>query len=64
MMRSLGVGARRRRSTSDGVPPQKIQDHAGRELEARQHEGRIDAALEAVARVGDDAELAAGAARC
>ena len=32
----------------------------GRELEARQHEGRIDAALEAIARIGIDAELAAG----
>ncbi len=31
-----------------------------RELEARQQEGRIDAALEAIARVRIDAELAAG----
>ena len=35
-----------------------------RQLEARQHEVRIDAALEAVARVGIDAELAARSARC
>ena len=32
----------------------------GRQLEPRHHEGRIDAALEAIARVGIDAELAAG----
>ena len=38
----------------------EIEHHPGRELEARHHEGRIDAALEAVARVGVDAELAAG----
>ena len=38
----------------------KVEHHAGRQFEARQHEGRIDAALEAVAGVGIDAELAAG----
>ena len=38
----------------------EVEHHAGRELEARQHEGRIDAALEAIARIGIDAELAAG----
>ena len=38
----------------------EIEHHLRRQLEAGQHEGRIDAALEAVARVGIDAELAAG----
>ena len=46
--------------TSDGVAAAEIEHHRGRELEARQHEGGIDAALEAVARVRIDAELAAG----
>ena len=32
----------------------------GRELQPRRHEGRIDAALEAIARIRIDAELAAG----
>ena len=38
----------------------QFEHQLGRELEARQHEGRIDAALEAIARIGIDAELAAG----
>ena len=38
----------------------EVEHHLRRELEARQHEVRIDAALEAIARVGVDAELAAG----
>ncbi len=38
----------------------QIEHHLGREFEARHHEIRIDAALEAVARVRIDAELAAG----
>ena len=38
----------------------QIEHHLGREFEPGQHEGRIDAALEAVAGVGIDAELAAG----
>ena len=38
----------------------QVEHHLGGELEARQHEVRIDAALEAIARVGVDAELAAG----
>ena len=38
----------------------EVEHHPGRELQARHHEGRIDAALEAIARIGIDAELAAG----
>ena len=38
----------------------EIEHHLRRQLEAGQHEVRIDAALEAIARVGIDAELAAG----
>ena len=38
----------------------QIEHHLGRELEAGNHEGRVDAALEAVARIRLDAELAAG----
>ena len=38
----------------------EIEHHLRRQLEARQHEGRIDAALEAIARVGIDGELAPG----
>ena len=59
MMRSRGsalpatVDLRRRAAA-------QIQHHARRQFEARQHEGRIDAALETVAGVGIDAELAAG----
>ena len=45
---------------SDGVAAAQIEHHLRREFEARHHEIRIDAALEAVARVGIDAELAAG----
>ena len=39
----------------------EIEDHFGGKLEARHHELRIDAALETVAGVGDDAQRAAGA---
>jgi len=45
---------------SDGVPPPDFRHQARREFEPRHHEGRIDAALEAIARVRIDAELAAG----
>ena len=38
----------------------QIEDHGGGDLDAVGHEGRIDAALEAVAGIGLDAELAAG----
>ena len=38
----------------------EVEHHLRREFEAGQHEVRIDAALEAIARVGVDAELAAG----
>jgi hypothetical protein len=38
----------------------ELHDKLGRKLEARHHEGRIDAALEAIARVRIDAELAPG----
>ena len=38
----------------------RLHHELGRELEAGHHEGRIDAALEAVTCVGIDAELAAG----
>ena len=38
----------------------ELHDELGRELQPRHHEGRIDAALEPVARVRIDAELAAG----
>ena len=38
----------------------QLDHHLRRELEPRQHEVRIDAALEAIARVGVDAELAPG----
>ncbi len=51
---AAGDGDLRRRAAA------QVEHHAGREFEPRQHEGRIDAALEAIARVGIDAELAAG----
>ena len=38
-----------------------FQDQPGAKLQPRQHEFRIDAALEAIARVGNDAQLAPGA---
>ena len=38
----------------------ELEHQLGRHLQARHHEGRIDAALEAVARIRIDAELAAG----
>ncbi len=44
-----------------GVAAAEFEHQFGRQLEARHHEVRIDAALEAVARIGDDAEVAAGA---
>ena len=47
--------------TSEADAAAQIEHHARRQLEARQHEHRIDAALEAVAGVGIDAELAPGA---
>ena len=39
----------------------EIDHQPRRKFQARNHELRIDATLEAVARVGDDAQLAAGA---
>ncbi len=42
------------------LAPAQVEYHCGRKLESRQQESGIDAALEAVARVGVDAELAAG----
>ena len=45
---------------SDAVSAAELDDKLGREFETRQHEIRIDAALEAIARIGMDAELAAG----
>ena len=41
----------------------EFEDHIGREIEARHDGGGIDAALEAVARVGLEASLAAGCRR-
>ena len=38
----------------------QVDHQLGGHVETRQREGRIDAALEAVTRIGDDAELAAG----
>ena len=38
----------------------QVEHHLGRQFETRHHEIRIDAALEAIARIGIDAELAAG----
>ena len=38
----------------------QFQHQPGRHFQSRHHEGRIDAALEAIARIGIDAELAAG----
>src|SRR5262245_4280433 len=40
--------------------PAEIEHHPRRLLQPREQEGRIDAALEAVARIRADAELAAG----
>ena len=57
---SRGSGTVPATTTSLGTPPQRSSDQPRRKLEAGQHEGRIDAALEAVARIGIDAELAAG----
>ena len=42
------------------MPPQKSSTILRRQLESGHHEVRIDAALEAVARIGVDAELAPG----
>ena len=53
-LRLAGDDDLRRRAAAE------LQHHLRRELEARHHEVRIDAALEAIARVGVDAELAAG----
>ena len=59
MMRSSGM--RRARDRDLGrLAAAEVEHHLRRELEPRHHEGRIDAALEAVARVRIDAELAAG----
>ncbi len=44
-----------------GRPAAQIEDHAGGKLHARSGEGRIDAALEAVAGVGIDLQAPAGA---
>ena len=52
--RLAGDGDLRRRAAA------KLHHHLGGELQPRHHEVRIDAALEAVARVGVDAELAPG----
>ena len=43
-----------------GLAAADVEHHARRELQAGHAELRIDAALETIARVGDDAELAAG----
>ena len=43
-----------------GLAAAQVHHHAGGKLQPRHREGRIDAALEAVAGIGDDAELAAG----
>ena len=59
MMRS-GASALPATVIADGSPPQRSSDHAGRELEPGQHEVGVDAALEAVAGVRIDPELAAG----
>ena len=45
---------------SDGVPPQNSITSWVAMLQPRHHEGRIDAALEPIARIRIDAELAAG----
>ncbi len=37
-----------------------VEDHPGREFEARHHEGGVNPALEAVPRIGIDVQLAAG----
>ena len=52
--RAAGDGDLRRRAAAE------IEHHLRRQLQPGQHEGRIDAALEAVAGIGIDAELAAG----
>ena len=44
-----------------GLAAAPFQDQPGRQFQPGQHELRIDAALEAVARVGNDALLAARA---
>ena len=51
----------RRLRASVGVPPQNSSTSLRGKFQPRHHEFRIDAALEAVARIGDDAERAAGA---
>ena len=53
-LRLAGDGDLRRRAAAE------IEHHLRRQLEPRHHESRIDAALEAIARIGIDAELAAG----
>ena len=52
--RLAGDGDLRRRAAAE------LHHHLRRELQPRHHEVRIDAALEAIARVGVDAELAPG----
>ncbi len=58
--RALGAGRAPATTSSRRLAAAEFEDQLRRELEARQSEGGIDAALEAIARVGDDAELAAG----
>ena len=55
-----GVRRPARHHELGGLAAAEIEDHARGELGAGGREGRIDAALEAVARIGADAELAAG----
>ena len=59
-MTLTGSGTSPARKTSLGAAAAEIHDHAGGEIEARHVEGRVDAALVAIAGIGVDAELAAG----
>src|SRR5690606_34002292 len=45
------------------LPAAELEDHLGRGFEARQHRRRVHTALEPVARIRVDAELAAGLRR-
>ena len=56
----LGCGRRAGHLGPGRLAAGHLQHHGGAEVEARQDEAGVDAALEAVARVADDAGLAAG----
>ena len=59
-MECLRLGTLPAMVIADGVPPQRSSTMRRCKLESRPRESRIDAALEAIARIGIDAEPAPG----